>query len=144
MVSFSEADVRASDEERERVVSALRDHAGAGRLEPSELEERVEAALAARTLGDLEPLLADLPGPTISPSPAPPVRRRGNGRARRLQRLAFVAVLLVAIWAATGAGDPFWPFWPLVGLGILAMKGGACGRRRRACAKSQRTDAVWL
>ena len=54
--------LRASDADRDAVVDRLRDAAGEGRLEPYELEQRIEGALRARTYGDLEGLLADLPG----------------------------------------------------------------------------------
>jgi class 3 adenylate cyclase len=52
---------RASHADRDRVVEVLRTAAGDGRLTADDLEERLEAALTARTLADLEPLLADLP-----------------------------------------------------------------------------------
>ena len=50
----------ASHADRERVVDVLRTAAGDGRLTADELDQRLEAALTARTLADLEPLLADL------------------------------------------------------------------------------------
>ena len=53
--------MRAADADRERTIEALRTHAGAGRLRLDELAARVEAASAARTVGDLQRLLADLP-----------------------------------------------------------------------------------
>jgi Domain of unknown function (DUF1707) len=53
--------LRASDADRDAVMDRLRTAAGEGRLEPEELEERVLAALSARTYGELEPLLDDLP-----------------------------------------------------------------------------------
>jgi Domain of unknown function (DUF1707) len=61
--------VRASDADRERVVGTLRDHTVAGRLTTDELGERSGRAYAARTLGELDLLLSDLPrrgrhGPT--------------------------------------------------------------------------------
>jgi hypothetical protein len=43
----------------------------AGRLDPAELDERITAALSARTLGDLAALVDDLPGVT----PLSPVQR---------------------------------------------------------------------
>ena len=52
---------RASDAEREAVVARLRDAAGEGRLTVEELAERVDAAYAAGTREELEPLTADLP-----------------------------------------------------------------------------------
>lgn len=55
-------DLRVSHADRERVAEQLRQAAGDGRLEIDELEERLEGAYAAKTYGDLQPLLADLPG----------------------------------------------------------------------------------
>jgi hypothetical protein len=53
-------EVKASDADRDRVLDVLRDAAGDGRLTTDELEERLEAALSARTLGELAALTADL------------------------------------------------------------------------------------
>src|SRR5215475_5578178 len=54
-------DLRASHEDRDRVVEALRVAAGDGRLSAEELDTRLESALSARTLGELARLTADLP-----------------------------------------------------------------------------------
>jgi hypothetical protein len=54
-------DLRASHEDRDRVVEVLRVAAGDGRLTAEELDERVEVALTARTLGELAVLTVDLP-----------------------------------------------------------------------------------
>jgi Domain of unknown function (DUF1707) len=56
--------IRVSHAERDQVVELLRDAAGDGRLTADELEERVEAALGARTQADLDALTADLPAPS--------------------------------------------------------------------------------
>ncbi|MGC9496998.1 DUF1707 SHOCT-like domain-containing protein [Streptomyces sp. WG7] len=53
--------LRASHADRDRVVDVLSGAAGAGRLTAEELDERVGAALTARTLGELAVLTADLP-----------------------------------------------------------------------------------
>jgi hypothetical protein len=53
--------VRASHADRDRVVDILRVAAGEGLLTVDELEQRVETALAARTLPELTVLTADLP-----------------------------------------------------------------------------------
>jgi DUF1707 SHOCT-like domain len=55
------SDLRASDADREAAADVLRAQCAAGRLDVSELEERLSAALAARTLGEIERLLADFP-----------------------------------------------------------------------------------
>jgi hypothetical protein len=52
---------RASDAEREATVVRLREAAGEGRLTVEELAIRIDAAYAATTLAELEPLTADLP-----------------------------------------------------------------------------------
>lgn len=54
-------ELRASYADRDRVVDMLRIAAGDGRLTAEELDERLEAALSARTLGELAGLTADLP-----------------------------------------------------------------------------------
>ena len=60
--------VRASDVDREQVVERLRHAATEGRLRTEELEERLAAAFAARTYGELDPLVTDLPAPYSGPS----------------------------------------------------------------------------
>ena len=53
-------ELRASHADRDRTVEVLRDAAGDGQLTGSELDERVEAALTARTKSELSALTADL------------------------------------------------------------------------------------
>ncbi|MGW0598818.1 DUF1707 SHOCT-like domain-containing protein [Streptomyces sp. NPDC002776] len=57
----SPPELRASHADRDRVVEVLRIAAGDGLLTADELDERLEAALSARTLSELIPLTADLP-----------------------------------------------------------------------------------
>ncbi|AOR31561.1 hypothetical protein BFF78_11345 [Streptomyces fodineus] len=54
-------ELRASHADRDRVVDVLRIAAGDGLLTADELDERVEAALSARTVRELAALTADLP-----------------------------------------------------------------------------------
>jgi Domain of unknown function (DUF1707) len=138
-------DLRASDAERERVASFLRDQAAEGRLTPDELDERVGNAYAAKTVRELQALIADLPRAPLTPprrrsyAPAPP--RRGVPPLVPLGILAFLAfggpglVWLVA-WAGaalalTGVvlllvlGVVASPFLLVAALVILAL------RRRR-------------
>jgi hypothetical protein len=53
--------MRVSDRDRHQTAEVLRRAAGEGRLDLEELEERLEVAFGAKTYGDLEPLLRDLP-----------------------------------------------------------------------------------
>jgi hypothetical protein len=63
-VSEQHPELRVSDAEREATVVRLREAGGEGRLTLEELAERVEAADAARTRGELDALTADLPEST--------------------------------------------------------------------------------
>lgn len=63
----SAQDMRASHADRDQVVEILRDAAAEGRLTSEELDERVEAALTARTLRDLAALTRDLPAQPANP-----------------------------------------------------------------------------
>ncbi len=106
------SDIRVADADRERTVDRLRLAAAEGRLEPDELEERVEAALGSRTETELKALIVDLPS-----------ERRARRRRRRLaefhrHRSVYVAVSagMVVLWALTGFGY-FWPMWPILGWG---------------------------
>jgi len=62
----TELELRASHADRDQVVDVLRVAAGDGRLTAEELDERVGAALTARTMGELVVLTADLPTATAS------------------------------------------------------------------------------
>jgi hypothetical protein len=64
--------LRVSHEDRDQVAEQLRVAAGDGRLTADELDERLETALTARTYGELEVLLTDLPaspGAVLAPVP---------------------------------------------------------------------------
>ncbi len=52
--------LRASDADRDRVIELLRAAVADGRLDPAEFDQRLDAALAARTVNALAPLTADL------------------------------------------------------------------------------------
>ena len=71
------ADLRASDDDRERTVEALRHHASVGRLTVDELDERTALAYSASTLRELAALRADLPRDT-TPQALPAETRRGR------------------------------------------------------------------
>src|SRR5829696_6659453 len=109
--------LRASDADRESIVAQLREHGAAGRLDVDELEQRVGAAYAARTHGELGRLLSDLPA--ARRAPARPARRDDD---HGWPAFLAVNVLLVAIWAFSGAGY-FWPAWVIAWWGFaLVMK----------------------
>jgi hypothetical protein len=72
--------LRASDRERDSVVQRVQQAFAEGRLDDTEFDERMRAALTARTRGDLDVLLADLPAETTTPSATPATAGRGPGR----------------------------------------------------------------
>jgi class 3 adenylate cyclase len=73
-------DIRASDAEREYVVDVLRAHCSEGRIDLDEFSERINRVYAARTIGELTEITADLPVPA---SQAGPAATREPGRTRR-------------------------------------------------------------
>src|SRR6516162_1799776 len=84
----------------DRVTAQLRDHFAAGRITPGELDERLSAALNAKTFGDLRRIMADLPGPVPAPlGAAPPPLRATPARAVR-RRPPFPPLILLALVAA--------------------------------------------
>jgi xanthine/CO dehydrogenase XdhC/CoxF family maturation factor len=64
-------DLRASDEDRQRIVAALQRHTGAGRLTLDEFAERVQVACDARTVAELAAVVDDLPADTPAVDEAP-------------------------------------------------------------------------
>ena len=80
--------LRASDADREQIAERLRKATGEGRLLAEELEERLEATFAARTYGELDVVVADLPGVTV--------RRRERARSPVLTPVHVVALFLLA------------------------------------------------
>jgi hypothetical protein len=94
--------LRASDAERDEVVSRLREEFAAGRLSQDTFLHRMNAVLEARHQADLPPLLADLPGGPApsSPPPAPVQSVLGRLRAAWPRRLRSGATL------PAGAGSP--------------------------------------
>jgi hypothetical protein len=69
---MSELDsVRASDSERDAAASRLQGAFAEGRIDDTEFDVRMRAALTARTRTDLEQLLTDLPADAPAPLPVP-------------------------------------------------------------------------
>ena len=126
--------LRASDAERERVADVLRVQAGDGRLTPDELEQRLERAYTASTRADLRALVADLPAAAPEARPRGAAGRASTGGpssgAGEWATFLLVAVILLTVWAASGAGA-FWPAWPLGFWGLALLSKSAQGRRPR-------------
>jgi hypothetical protein len=70
-MSGNEVELRASDEERDRIAGELAEARAQGRITLDELSDRLDLVLAARTRADLEPVMRDLPAvgsPTRRPT----------------------------------------------------------------------------
>src|SRR5580693_9450153 len=84
-------ELRASYDDRDRVVELLRVSAGDGRLTAEELDQRLELAMTARTYGELARLVSDLPaeGSVATPVTAPPAKEvaRIDIRSGHVQRV---------------------------------------------------------
>lgn len=91
-----------SNDDRERVARVLHDAMAEGRLTVNELEERLDKVYAAKTFGDLEPLLRDLPvghqaaqfnlpAPVAGTSPVPMPSGRIGGRGTSSGAVAIMS-----------------------------------------------------
>jgi Domain of unknown function (DUF1707) len=82
------ATLRASDTDREQIAERLRKATAEGRLLAEELEERLEATFGARTYGELDAVVADLPEATV--------RRRERPRSPALGPIHVIALFILA------------------------------------------------
>ncbi|HEX6336111.1 MAG TPA: DUF1707 domain-containing protein [Jiangellaceae bacterium] len=94
--------LRASDADRERVAEVLRAAAADGRIGLDELDERLERLYAAKTYGELEPVVEDLPGladvrPGQSPEREVP-QRVGGAPTSRVAKAIFGGVSRRGQW----------------------------------------------
>jgi hypothetical protein len=131
--------IRASDADRDRVASLLREHHAAGRLTAEEFHERMDRALEAKTLGELDELMTDLPAIDLYQLPDASLRRgptrpgqsllpADTGGLRSPARFtpgtvamgawAVATSAMVAIWAvvAVVGGGTWFPWWALIAL----------------------------
>jgi DUF1707 SHOCT-like domain len=155
----SDGRVRASDADRDRTAAALREHFAAGRLTAGEFDERLDKAYAAKTLGELDGLMTDLPGIDLEPLPdmslhrltgslAPqegsggPVEAR-QGRFSLAWRAAWgswlaISVMVFAVWVVSGASGGLWFLWVVLPLGALLLARWIVG----VPARSERRPAL--
>ncbi|HET9647093.1 MAG TPA: DUF1707 domain-containing protein [Microlunatus sp.] len=147
---------RIGDAERDQAATYLREALAEGRLEQAEFDERLDQALRARTMSDLEPLFADLPGPkpgqAVTPTfEAPPWQRTPAGPEPSSAQVAVPPApdqsvapaglnrfLDVAAWAAWPVTIMLlfatsWHYWWLIFIPIVisSMAGNRHQRHRR-------------
>jgi hypothetical protein len=156
MPMASDPRIRASDADRDRTAALLREHHAAGRLTAEEFNERLDKAYTAKTLGELDELLADLPGIDLYQLPDASLQRKGHqtglpplpwmmapgsvGRFSAAWRAAWgtwLSVSLVAffVWLASGHPGNLWFLWVAGPFGLILLgrwiSGDQPGRGRR-------------
>jgi len=111
-------DLRIGDAERDTTMAQLREHFVAGRLTLDELTERLDLALAAKTQGHIDGLMADLPRPPRAAhgEPPQPVSDQDAGRFLVFALLLFALAtwILIMAWMSRHAyyGGPYFPSGP--------------------------------
>ena len=132
--------IRISDADRERVAARLREHFAEGRLSSDELDERIAAALSAKTLGDVRRITADLSDPVLQARQSARWATGHGAVSRGRPRIVPLAVFaLIAALVIPGAGWLFLAFVQLVVvLGLAACLAGifAVARLRRHIRRS--------
>lgn len=137
---------RASDADRERIGAALGEHYAAGRLTLEEFTGRLDQAYAAKTLGELDDLMTDLPRTDLAQlegqhgsNPLPPERRGagtvqppagGHPAAVRLFWQEF-AIVAVVIWLIGGATGGPWFLWVVLALAFIMLRRWVVGAEHR-------------
>lgn len=133
---MEQRELRASDADRQKVADRLKHAVDEGRLGLDEYDERLGAAYAAKTYGELEALTSDLPAPApparsqlatperIAAEIRSPSRRRYGWSPWR--PWATVALITTGIWLVGGVSSGFgyfWPFWVIVPWGLMLAAG---------------------
>jgi len=152
--------IRASDDDRDKTASLLREHHAAGRLSAEEFNERLDQAFAAKTVGDLDELLSDLPGIDLYRLPDASLTRRAPAAGSSTYRSSMtaaggaaappsrfspswtaawgswisVSAVLIVIWVLSSGGYPWFAWvvgpWGAVMLGRWISGGHPGGQRR--------------
>lgn len=120
--------MRASDRDRGVIERVLADAFAEGRLTHAEYDERSDTALQSRTLGELMPLIGDLPVARSTGTNIPQEAERAFVQDRRQAVWGFLSASLICwvIWFATSwGGDGFnaqfpWPLFVMLGTGLNA------------------------
>jgi hypothetical protein len=163
--------IRASDGDRDRTATLLREHHAAGRLDAEEFNERLDKTFAARTVGELDDLLSDLPSIDLYRLPdhglprRPPVpgassglgamaaagATRSHGRFSPAWQAAWgswlsVSAVLIVIWALGGMGYPWFAWvvgpWGAVMLARWVTGNHPDGQPRRQVPGSHHHDQL--
>ena len=108
--------IRAADADRETTAEQLRRAHAEGRLDTTELQQRLERCHEAKTLGDLDQLIADLPRDAVGAERSS--ASRSSPWRWRLTPLVPILIALIVVCAITGHRA----FWLLVPIALLAYR----------------------
>ncbi|HLI43327.1 MAG TPA: DUF1707 domain-containing protein [Acidimicrobiales bacterium] len=127
------AHLRIGDAERAAMADTLGRHYADGRLDEEELRERLGRASSAKTAGDLEGLLSDLPRLDGGGEPAEPPALRAS-HPHRQRRALRIAALVLAAMVLTHVAVWSWPiFLPQLFVAVALLAGLLWLRGRRRC-----------
>lgn len=129
-------DTLVADSDRAAAATAMREHYDSGRLTLDEFESRLAEVHSARTRGDLEHALRQLP----RSEPPASLRLRDRRWSSLAVQYALVNLICILVWAFSGAHiHDFWPRWVLLGTLIMYLRRlGRRPRRRELPPDSQR------
>jgi uncharacterized protein DUF1707 len=118
-------DTLVADSDRAAAGDELREHYDSGRLTVDEFEDRLAEVHAARTRGDLDQALRQLP----RGEPPASLRVRDVRWASLALQYGLVNLVCILVWVFSGAEGDFWPKWVLLGTLVLYVR--RLGRRSR-------------
>ena len=145
--------LRAADSDRATASSMLAGAYAEGRLDKDEYDQRLDQVAAAKSMGELVPVLDDLTVERTAPQPQP----QGDSDAcmpgmmtTRNTRSFFaglprwwlgLAVMFNLIWLMSVIGSGhliyYWPMWPMLGTAIPMIMGMINGGNRRGSQPEQ-------
>jgi hypothetical protein len=129
--------LRAADADRERVAERLRKSHAEGRLDLAEFQQRVERCYEAKTVGELEELVTDLPRQEERDEG----RSLGSFLTPRFSLAPLAGILIALIVISTAIGHHvFWIWLPL----LFVFLRISWWRRRRSWAGPRHGPQGWI
>jgi DUF1707 SHOCT-like domain len=129
-------DMRAADSDRQYVADRLREALNEGRLDLGEYDDRLKETYAARTYGELDKVLNDLPAvippqqsqvvPVAQPAAAatgPATRHRGHPWLWAIWgSWVCTSLIIIVIWVLSDRHhDSMWPLWVILPWGAILL-----------------------
>ncbi len=134
--------LRASDADREHVADRLRRAAAEGRLLAEELEQRLSQAFRARTYGELDAIVSDLPGDSVASSArfAHPLVRPALALAIGLAAVAVIAAVVLVIAGVLAV----WGMWALLAWWLFGCRARRAHHHWHVRTVTRQAPRAWL